>query len=288
MENILNLIKENYVFPVDIKVDEILQQSGGRVVYKVTSGDNQYILKIADESKTQEMVEKDTQIFSFLKQNNFKNSSVLLETKNKERYINTEGKFVYVLEYIDGKNPESSVATWATLGEIASRLHHIEGYPYKTSFTFASEKPKFVKTAKPLPFGTDYLALANQLPDLDELPQSLIHTDIGPHNSVEKSDRQIILVDWDDAGVGTKILDLGFPLVCQFVTHELIFKEKEALAFYTSYQLRGEITDEEKDILFDAGIFFALMYLPYGDIDKNWARIRFALDNKERISSVVF
>lgn len=120
-----------------------------------------------------------------------------------------------------------------------------------------------------------------------DLSQSLIHTDIGPHNAIKRHDGSIVLVDWDDAGVGTTILDLGFPLICHFVSEDLIFERENAKAFYDAYFSKRKLSTAERALIFDAGLFFALMYVPYGETQKHWERIKFSLVNKELISSVL-
>jgi len=278
---------ENFWPLTNVKIGKILQKSGERIVCEIFANEGLFVFKIADPSKTEEKIKLDTFVFDFLKAKSFQNIPILLKTKEGENYQNLDGKFVYVMERIDGKAPERTPENWARLGEIAAKLHDISDYPYKTLFTIESEMPKFAETAAKLSFTKEYMTLVESLPNFSGLSTSLIHTDIGPNNAVQRKDGVIVLTDWDDAGIGTTILDLGFPLICHFVTHELEFEKEKASAFYSAYFGKIKLSQSEKSLIFDAGLFFALMYIPYGETEKHWQRIKFAVKNKELISSVL-
>ncbi len=278
---------ENFWPLTNVKIGKILQKSGERIVCEISANEGIFVFKVADPSKTEEKIKLDTFVFDFLKAKSFQNIPTLLKTKEGENYQNLDGKFVYVMERIDGNAPERTPKNWARLGEIAAKLHDISDYPYKTLFTVELEMPKFTETATKLSFAEEYMTLVESLPNFSGLSTSLIHTDIGPHNAVQRKDAVIVLTDWDDAGVGITILDLGFPLICHFVTHELEFEKEKASAFYNAYFAKRDLSDKEKTLIFDAGLFFALMYIPYGDIEKHWQRIKFAVENKELILSVL-
>jgi len=278
---------ENFWPLTNVKIGRILQKSGERIVCEISANEGFFVFKIADPSKTEEKIKRDTFAFDFLKDKNFQNIPTLIKTKGGKSYKNLNGKFVYIMERIDGKAPERTPENWARLGDIAAELHNIPDYPYKTLFTVESEMPKFAETAEKLSFAKEYMELVESLPNFSGLSTSLIHTDIGPHNAVQRQDGIIVLTDWDDAGVGTTILDLGFPLICHFVTHELEFEKEKASAFYNVYFAKSNLPDKEKTLIFDAGLFFALMYIPYGDTEKHWQKIKFAVENKELILSVL-
>ena len=47
------------------------------------------------------------------------------------------------------------------------------------------------------------------------LDQCFVHTDIGPHNTMLKSDGKVMFIDLDDTGIGSRYLDLGWPFIMQ-------------------------------------------------------------------------
>lgn len=280
-ENLL----EQYWPLSNARIGEILSKSGERVVGSFSAKEGDFVFKIADPSKTKEAVQKDTFVFSFLRDKDWPHIPKLIATRSGGSHQNIGSKFIYVMERVEGKAPERNAETWKALGRIAAALHEIPDYPYQTSFTVESEISKLPEIAGKLPFGSEYMEVARSLRDLRELPQTLIHTDIGPHNSVQKNDGTIVLTDWDDAGIGTTILDLGFPLICHFVTEDLTTEAENAKSYYGSYFFQRNIPDKERDLIFDAELLYALIYVPYGNTDKHWERIKFAVGHQELIRS---
>lgn len=287
--SLISQIKQEYDLPADIIIGKLLQERAGRYVYRLTSSCTQkkYIAKLADPTKTKDSIDKDTFSFSFLKKFGFKNCPYLITTNEGVNYITINDRFLYILEYIEGNLPENTIENWSKIGSLVGKLHTIKNYPYKTYFTFETEKPQLLKNAEEFSFKNEYLELVETLPNFDLLPQSLIHTDIGFHNSIKREDGELILIDCDDCGVGTRIFDLGFPLICQLMTPEGIFREDQARSFYSAYGEENKITEQEKNVLFSVGLFFALIYLPYGNKEENWIKIRKSLELKTSIEKLL-
>jgi len=197
-----------------------------------------------------------------------------------------KGRPVCVFEYIPGAAPALRPEIYRQLGEITGSLHRIEGYPHPYLFTVADVMPEFFELAKGLPFGRDYLDLVNTLPDFEVLPMALIHGEI-IGNTLQKEDGSLIIVDWDEAGLGTRILDPGHPLIQVFLSEDRVFAQDLARAFYQGYFSKVTLTPAEIDHLFAAGLFYALRYIIYGDTPKRWRRIQFALAHKARIVSTI-
>jgi Ser/Thr protein kinase RdoA (MazF antagonist) len=269
-----------------VTLGEIIQERDERITGRLSAREGEFVYKIADPSKTEEAIDRDTYIFDFLSSRGFQHVPPLLKTKRDTPYSEVEGRYAYIMEYA-GKQAAPTPATWAVLGSITAQLHSIQGYPYKSLFSFESAKRMFPQKAAQLPFGKEYMELVETLPDFDTLSQSIIHTDIGHHNAVEGDDGKLVLIDWDDAGICSTILDLGAPLICHFLHEDEYFLKAEAEIFYRTYFSEKEIPDDEKEYLFDAGLFFALMYAPFGDIQKNWKKILFALERKDLFQSII-
>ncbi|PIT87120.1 MAG: hypothetical protein COU31_04545 [Candidatus Magasanikbacteria bacterium CG10_big_fil_rev_8_21_14_0_10_40_10] len=273
----------------NVQIKGILQKKGERVVYDIASDNGSFIMKVADESKTKNELAKELEIFDFLNANNFSNIPKLLKTITGKNFIEDEGKFLIMMEKVEGIHPEPNPKTYAKLGKLVARLHSVKLYPHKTSFTFASELPKLKENIKKFPFGQEYKKLVDSVPNFDLFSHSLIHTDIAPLNVIEKKNSDIIILDWDDAGIGVSLFDLGFSLIQQFVWEDKeFFDEDSAKSFYSSYFSLRSLPEGEKEQIFQAGLFYALMYLPYENYDKAWKRIKFALDNREKIVSSIY
>ena len=272
----------------NVVIGSVLQESGERITGQLQSTEGNFIYKIADESKKSTSLDKDLFIFEFLSERGFPHIPKLLKTRNARLYHIEEGRCIYLLEYIAGKNLESTPETYQKLGEITAKLHNIAGYPYETEFdTKVIIKEHLPERVDKLSFKEEYLKLVNSLPDFSGLPKALIHTDIGRLNAIEKRDGNLVLVDWDDVGAGPAVLDISFPLIQQFISEDCSFFPENAQAFYRSYFSRRKMSKEEKTYIFDAGLFFALDYIAYGDVHKRWQRIQWALKHREEIESVI-
>ncbi len=272
----------------DVRLGSILKKTdGNRSVFVIDSNEGKYICKIADEWKTPEVLKKDLLAYELLPARNFHHISKLLKTNNNQLYLEVTGKNVYLLEYVEGENPISSQITYTKLGGIIAELHSIMDYPYPTQFQpqaiIQNDLPSLVRDQS---FKAEYMDIVQSLPDFNALPTTLIHTDVAPVNAIEKSDGEIILIDWDDVGVGVRILDIAFPLIQQFISEECEFNVTIAKAFYNAYKAKIQLTDKELDRIFDAALFIALMYIIYGNIEKRWNRIQWSLKNRSTLEQV--
>lgn len=216
---------------------------------------------------------KDMYIFDFAEENNFEHIPQLLKTRWGKLFTKYESCFVYMVYFIEGKAPTNTPENRKKIGEITAKLHELKGYTYKTSFTVVSEQKHLEEVASKIPFGKEYAEIVKSLLDFSTCSQSVIHTDIWLHNILEDKHGSFFFIDRDDVGVGMTILDLWFPLSCQFQRDDGDFQEENAKAFYGAYFEKRDLWIEEKKMIFDAGLFFALIYFLYEDVDKNWKRM---------------
>ena len=268
---------------------QIIKQSGARIVYDVFAKEGRFILKIADPSKDEEKVIKDIQVLQFLEKVRYL-APRILPTLAETPYVHLDNKFVYAMSYIDGNAPEKSAENYGQLGEVTARLHELKGYSIPTDFTTVTETSRMISRARKFDMEPLYEQLVASLPDFDSLPTCLIHTDISAHNAIKESNSEIILVDWDDAGIGTRILDIGFPLICDFVSNDLIFDEERAKAFYQSYCSIIELSETEKTQIFDAALFYAMSYTIFDDsgiVEGQWKKVLYAIKHKKAIISAL-
>lgn len=268
--------------------DMLKTTEGGRTVAVINANEGKFVYKIADQWKTKYALNRDLLAFELLPQKGFTHIPLLLKTREGSTYTAIEDRFIYLLEYVGDKNPEPTSETYTKLGQITAELHQIQNYPHKTEFRTAPIIAKdLVSIAEKLPFKQDYLKLVQQLPSFGGLPEALIHTDISPGNAIEKENGNLVLIDWDDVGVGTRILDIAFPLIQQFISEDGEFLEENARAFYTAYFSKIKLTETEIRKLFPAALFIALMYIIYGNTEKRWKRIQWAINNQKVLERVI-
>ncbi len=272
-----------------VSLGEILKRTeGGRTVAIINAREGKFVYKVADEWKTKEALDRDLFAFKLLPQQGFSHIPLLLNTSEGRAYAELEGEFVYLFEYVGDRNPGPTVETYEKLGQLTAELHLIRDYPYRTEFHPAPIIAKnLVSKAAMLSFKDEYLKVVQSLPSFGGLPETLIHTDIAPSNAIEKDNGDLVLVDWDDVGVGIRVLDIAFPLIQQFVSEDGEFLENNARAFYGGYSSKVKLTEKELNRMFPAALFIALMYILYGDTKKRWKRIQWAIANQKVLEGVI-
>lgn len=288
MEKLKDLIETEWGFK-EIAL-ELLQNKGDRFVYKVISKEGNFVIKISDTEKGGEQFKKDLYMLEYGPLKGFIYVPEVMKTRDGNSYTHFENRFVFMMVFLSGESPEDNPTDWHRIGALTARLHNIKNYKYTADLNPLDKKEAVCKFSQDLSFGKEYRNLFDALPDFSQLPKTPIHTDIGLHNSIKKENGEIIFIDWDDAGVGLRILDIGFPLLSQFIDENNILHAENAKAFYSSYfeKVDTPVSKEEKKMIFDASLFFALIYLRYSDVDKTWQRIQWALAHREEIEQVLF
>ena len=139
----------------------------------------------------------------------------------------------------------------------------------------------------------DLLAAWDSLGDFASLPQTIVHTDVYFGNAVRTPGGDVVLIDWDDTGLGPAIADVGY-----FLVHHAVHPDSGgrwapgmARAFLTGYESVRPLTSAERDLLPDAMLFGALAYVlaPWEDrvYTGNWRRARTVIDERGRIEALI-
>jgi Ser/Thr protein kinase RdoA (MazF antagonist) len=283
-----DLFQETWGLSGTLVEDAVSEIEKSRSVGLVTSREGKFVYKVADVWKTKEAMDQDLAVFTLLPQKGFTHIPGLVKTKSGDAYQEIEGRYVYLMECIEGVHPEPTAETYAKLGDLTADLHMITDYPYKAEFQPAAIGEKNLRTiAERVPFKDEYLKLLATLPAFDSLPESLVHTDIALVNVMERPNGEFVLLDLEEMGMGVRILDVALPLIHRFVSEDLVFSEENARAFYRAYLAKISLTEAEKELFFPAALFTALMYIVYGDTTKRWHRIQWALENRAQLESVI-
>jgi Ser/Thr protein kinase RdoA (MazF antagonist) len=270
-----------------VKVSHIKGNTGGGYVGIVESSEGKYIYKIPGPWKTPKNVARDLTGIDYLNIICFKHTSRLLKTQEGENSIVIESRPIFLLEYIEGETPTSSPETYRELGRITALLHQVPNFPFETDFDASIIIEDLKKSAKNFEFEKEYSEVLSDLPDFSDLPDTLIHTDIAPCNSIKSADGTLILIDWDEIGIGKTVLDVGGPLVSQFVSEDLEFDEDSTNSFYKAYFKQRKLSDDEMNHIFDAALFWACMDIVHGNTPKRWKRISWAMENRKMLEKVV-
>lgn len=269
---------------------ELLEQfrkDSPRLIFKVRAENGVYILKGIPEEKPEEVIRGNVEAHRFL--GNEKGiAPCIFAARDGSFYIKENGFWFYLLEFIDGQTPEASVENEELLGRLARQYHSYAGYTYPSGL--AGEKQEFYEWFGEKAFKPEFDRILDGLPDFCKLDRCLIHTDLGPHNVIITPDGQMLLIDLDDAGLGSRYLDLGYPFICQFVEHDdkmnLRYRFDYAKALLKGYYGEEEISRPEYELLWQGAVYMQISYMQcYGAdaVDSLWRILKFGLEQKEAL-----
>lgn len=205
-----------------------------------------------------------------------------------EYYVCIQGYRFYLMEYIEGRPMEETPEDAYRIGQAARKLHDLKGYSVKSPET--QSKKRFYEWFRDRSFVKEFDAILDELPDFEKLDQCLIHSDLGPHNMMLREDGKAIFIDLDDAGIGSRYLDLGWPFIMQFVDFdhdpEMKYRFDLAESFLKGYYGEEGISREEYDLLFYGAeqmhISYMQSYGPYA-VDSLWEILNYGMEQKETL-----
>lgn len=269
---------------------ELLEQfrkDSPRLIFKIKAEEDFYILKGIPEEKPENVIIGNVEAHRFL--GNEKGIAPrIFAARDGSFYVKEGGFWFYLLEFIDGQTPEASVENEELLGRLARQYHSYAGYTYPSGL--AGEKQEFYEWFGEKAFKPEFDRILDALPDFRRLDQCLIHTDLGPHNVIITPDGQMVLIDLDDAGLGSRYLDLGYPFICQFVEHDdkmnLRYRFDYAKALLKGYYGEEEISRPEYELLWQGAVYMQISYMQcYGAdaVDSLWRILKFGLEQKEAL-----
>lgn len=280
----------------NIIISRILQKTGERMVYLIEAQEGTFVLKVFHPELTINEIERYTDVLLFLEKIGYHNAPKIIRLLDNSAFTKIEGRFVYLMEFIKGMEVSETQEDEYKLGTALAELHNIKGYTYDSNIDIPKHINKMLARFRKYPFKNEYDSIVKSLPDFTKLKQSFIHTDICPLNALKSSSGEIIFIDFDDAGNGCIFIDLGYPLITQFVQYEnrkagqtppdikkIYFNFKMAKSFYDGYFSVNPMIDNDKKLIFDGAIFMQLTEMPlFGEeaVPYLWREITFALENK--------
>ena len=193
-----------------------------------------------------------------------------------------------VLEYIASplvSGRHDGVRGWRDLGSAAARLNGLTDYDVPFAVPVEEALQQLATRAAGTPFEAGLCSLVARIEHLIALDElGLIHGEINQTNAKRRNDEEVVLLDWDHAGIGPRILEYGYPLIVAFVSDDLVVDVQSVRAFYRGYTDAGGNIDHDR--LFDAALFHALRYMWFGDVERRWDRIMHALSHEDRLTSL--
>jgi len=144
--------------------------------------------------------------------------------------IAEHGWHILVTTYVEGDVTDYQPPSLRLLGAALGRLHRLNtrdatmaSPPVPVSWRLPTlEGPAILERLRahqsrvPPALGAQYEAFTTaleELPSCTGLPRALLHTDPYPGNAIRTSAEHVALLDWDGAGLGPAIIDVGYLLI---------------------------------------------------------------------------
>ncbi len=263
-----------------------------RLIFKITADSQDYILKGIPCEVPESTVKSNVCAHLFLGNKNGM-APRLYPTKTGEYYVSDQNHWFYLMEFIDGRKLEENPDDEYRIGQAARKLHNLRGCDVKSPLT--QSKERFYGWFRNRSFAKEFDAILDTLPDFTTFDQCFVHTDIGPHNTMLRKNGEIAFIDMDDAGIGSRYLDIGWPFIMQFVvfnhdTEEMRYRFDLAQSFLRGYYGEEKISREEYDLLFQGAIQMHISYMqvygPYA-VDSLWKILLFGIDQKEPLWEMI-
>jgi Ser/Thr protein kinase RdoA (MazF antagonist) len=123
------------------------------------------------------------------------------------------------------------------------------------------------------PLHAAFVSTLGALRERDDLPPAAIHGDCFPANALETAAGQVTLIDWDCAGVGAAVLDLGTLLLDAHPDpapgEPMVVNRELVAAILAGYRRHRELAEPEREILLEA-MRFGVAFV--GSLRFAWAR----------------
>ncbi len=273
-------------------IEEQLKEDIKRPVYKIKTNSGFYILKGFSCEMPETVISSNVQAHLFLG-NEKAVAPRIIPAKTGKFYICDGDFWLYLMEFIDGRQMQETPDDEYMIGKALRQLHELKGYSIKSPFT--QSKKRFYEWFRDRSFVKEFDAILDNIPDFEQLDQCFVHTDMGPHNAMLSKDGKVMFVDLDDAGIGSRYLDLGWPFIMQFVdfnhdTEEMNYRFDLAKSFLRGYYGEDELTKEEYDLIFlgaeQMHISYMQTYGPYA-VDSLWKILNFGIDQKETLWDMI-
>ena len=267
-------------------IEEQLKDEPVRPVFKIKTDSGRYILKGFSCEMPESTIAGNVRAHLFL--GNEKGLAPrIIPAKTGKYYVCDNEYWFYLMEFIEGRQIQETPDDEFLLGKVARQLHELEGYSEKSPFS--QSKSKFYEWFRDRDFVKEFDAILDEIPDFELLDQCFVHTDLGPHNAMLDKDGKVVFVDLDDAGIGSRYLDLGWPFIMQFVdfnhdTEEMKYRFDLAESFLRGYYGEADIKRDEYDLLFFGAeqmhISYMQTYGPYA-VDSLWKILKYGMEQKE-------
>ena len=238
-----------------------------------------WVLRVIEDASKATFVEL-AHLLLFFEQQHYPAERIVF-TNEQTSIVNVSNWHLLMTTYLVGTPLEYVPPTFSLLGTAVGKLHALQSsltyVPSPASMlpsgelAFAQQQLETIASRVPRPYIAQYELLENALVSIDRgasLPTTLIHNDCHPGNALLTAPEQVILFDWEGAGMGSAALDVGFLLVsCDgkapwepLSTSAFHLDEKLLQAVIEGYCHYHQLTTDELNYLPDAIRFRSLVF----------------------------
>jgi Ser/Thr protein kinase RdoA (MazF antagonist) len=168
-----------------------------------------------------------------------------------------------MLTFVDGQEADSTPATLEALGEYAAALHCLPAGPVGPSRLHPSgatlarlpalEAARDRVPAAARSFHRTAVEVMRRLAAGDRPPTAFLHGDCHQQNAVRAPEGPIVLVDWEGAGRGPALFEVGYLLLCCHLDRPQLpamrADRERIAAVVRGYTRRRRLSDAELDWL---------------------------------------
>lgn len=257
----INDILKFYDFDKAVKFHPTVEGISNSNYHVILESGEEILLKVSND-KNIEQLENEQRILHVLAKHHYKYSPGAFETLEGALVYRHKDYYGVVFPFIHGKAPEITSDVCHQIGEALAELHSLDidredlesirpydhvGYGGMHIYEYTLEKdaaPDFVKA-----FGRCF---PNQLQTVpyDMFPGGIIHGDLYFDNSLFKDGKLATLLDFEQAGRGRFILDIGIAISGGCLTDDKLNIDDELVAkFIKGYETIRPLSTLEKEYL---------------------------------------
>ncbi len=222
---LIDLVHKLYGF--EVAALQALDSESGKHIYQVEQANGrQWVLRAYPAMDDGNTVQNLVAMLLFLEEQGYPAERVVRSLEGDAVPIGHDGWQLLITSFIEGTRTDYSPASLRSLGAMLGRLHALQ--PLSTMVLPLAEN----RPATEIPWALGQLtSVAAQVPGhlqaryetllaalhaidfCEDVPRVVIHNDCHPANTVCTPTGEIVLIDWEGAGMGSAILDVGFLLI---------------------------------------------------------------------------
>lgn len=207
-----------------------------------------------------------------------------------------------MVTFVEGVMAQSTLENWGRLGALLGQLHNLDvasapaarppvrGSRFQPGGVISEllERLRAIARQVPAELQTLYdvcMDLCQRVDQWRHAPLALLHTDCWLNNAIQTPQGELVLVDWDGAGLGPAALDLGYLLVachCYLPEWPQLAPNADYIgAVVDGYCRQRRLTPAELELLPDA-VRFSIIYHDARDFPQMIQDERLKARNLER------